>query len=147
MEPFRPGGGTLTPTDYLDIQQLVASYGQALDSGIGRDDNGDAYAGLFAPNGVFGRPYTTGYEALVGLARTQPHGRHYVRHFLTNIVIDPAPDGARGRQYLVVVDIGEGGKPSSVLLGGHYEDVYVKTTSGWKFSSRTLYPARTGAQP
>jgi hypothetical protein len=149
LEPFKPPatGGTLTPTDYFDIQQLVASYGQALDSGIGRDDNGEAYARLFAEDGIFGRPYTTGHEALVALAHTQPHDRHYVRHFLTNMVIDPAPEGARGRQYLVVIDIGEGGRPSSVLIGGHYEDVYVKTASGWRFKSRTLYPARIGTQP
>jgi hypothetical protein len=145
LESFRPvTAGSLTPADYLDIQKLVASYGQALDSGIGRDDNGEAYAGLFAPDGVFGRPYTTGHEALVALAHTQPHDRHYVRHFLTNMVIDPSSEGARGRQYLVVIDVGEGGKPSSVLLGGHYEDVYVKTAAGWRFKSRTLYPARTG---
>ena len=135
---------TLTPTDYLDIQKLVASYGQALDSGIGREDNGETYAGLFASDGIFGRPYTTGHDALVALAHTQPHDRHYIRHFLTNMVIDPAPEGAKGRQYLVVIDIGEGGKPGSVLIGGHYEDVYVKTAAGWRFKSQTLYPARTG---
>ena len=90
---------TLTPTDYLEIQKLVASYGQALDSGIGREDNGEAYAGLFAADGIFGRPYTTGRDALVKLAHTQPHDRHYIRHFLTNMVIEPAPEGATGRQY------------------------------------------------
>jgi hypothetical protein len=147
LEPFHShdkAPATLTATDYLDIQNLVASYGQALDSGVGRDDNGEAYAALFAPDGIFGRPYTTGHDALVALAHTQPHDKHYIRHFLTNIVIDPSPEGAKGRQYLVVIDLGEGGKPSSVLLGGHYEDVYVKTPAGWRFKSRTLYPARTG---
>ena len=141
------GAATLTPEDYLQIQKLVASYGQALDSGIGRDDNGEAYASLFVADGIFGRPYTTGRDALVRLAHTQPHDRHYIRHFLTNIVIDPSPEGAKGRQYLVVIDIGEGGKPSSLLIGGHYEDVYVKTPAGWRFKSRTLYPARSGIAP
>jgi hypothetical protein len=146
LQPRAKGakGSTLTPQDYLDIQKLVASYGHALDSGIGREDNGEAYAGLFAPDGVFGRPYTTGHDALVTLAHTQPHGRRYIRHFLTNIVIDAAPEGAVGRQYLVVIDIEEGGKPTSVLIGGHYEDIYVKTPAGWRFKSRTLYQARAG---
>jgi hypothetical protein len=31
-----------------------------------------------------------------------------------------------------------------VLIGGHYEDIYVKTPAGWRFKSRTLYQARTG---
>jgi hypothetical protein len=148
LEPLKKGAGTattLTPMDYLEIQKLVASYGQALDSGIGREDNGEAYAGLFAADGVFGRPYTTGHDALVKLAHTQPHDRRYIRHFLTNMVIEPSPEGARGRQYLVVIDIGEDGKPGSVLIGGHYEDIYVKTPAGWRFKSRTLYQARTGS--
>jgi actinorhodin biosynthesis protein ActVIA len=146
LQPRAKGttGSTLTPQDYLDIQKLVASYGHALDSGIGREDNGETYAGLFAPDGVFGRPYTTGHDPMVRLAHTQPHGRQYIRHFLTNMVIDAAPEGAVGRQYLVVIDIEEGGKPTSVLIGGHYEDIYVKTPAGWRFKSRTLYPARTG---
>jgi hypothetical protein len=63
------------------------------------------------------------------------------------MVIEPSPEGAKGRQYLVVIDIGEGGKPGSVLIGGHYEDVYVKTPVGWRFKSRTLFNARTGNQP
>jgi len=138
---------TLTALDYIQIQQLVASYGQALDNGLNHEDNGDTYASLFAPGGVFGRPYTQGPEALKALARTQPHNRRYARHFLTNIVIEPSPEGAAGRQYLVVIDQGEGGRPSSVLIAGHYEDIYVKTPEGWRFKQRTLFPARTGPQP
>ena len=37
---------TLTALDYLEIQQLVTRYAYALDSGA---DNGQLYAGLFAP--------------------------------------------------------------------------------------------------
>jgi hypothetical protein len=138
---------TLTPLDYIQIQQLVASYGQALDNGLNHGDNGDAYASLFGPGAVFGRPYTQGADALKALARTQPHDIHYSRHFLTNIVIEPSPEGAAGRQYLVVIDQGENGKPSSVLIAGHYEDVYMKTPAGWRFKQRTLFPARTGPPP
>lgn len=135
---------TLTPLDYIQIQQLVASYGHALDNGLNNDDNGDVYASLFAPGGVFGRPYTNSVDGLKALARTQPHNRRYIRHFLTNIVIQPSPEGAVGRQYLVVLDQGEDGKPGSALLGGHYEDIYVKTPEGWRFKQRTLYPSRRG---
>jgi hypothetical protein len=138
---------TLTPLDYIQIQQLVASYGQALDNGLNNDDNGEAYASLFAPDGVFGRPYTTGADALKALARTQPHNRRYARHFLTNIVIEPSPGGAVGRQYVIIIDQTEKDRPARVLGAGHYEDIYVKTPAGWKFKQRTLYPARTGPQP
>ena len=84
VAPQRSGTRTsLTEMDYLEIQQLVASYGHALDNGLGRADNGDAYAGLFTPDGVAFRRLK-GHEELAAIARAQPHGVQYVRHFLTN---------------------------------------------------------------
>ena len=50
-------------------------------------------------------------------------------------MIEATPDGAAGKQYLVAVDIGEAGQPSSIFLGGHYEDVYAKTPEGWRLAS------------
>jgi actinorhodin biosynthesis protein ActVIA len=140
---------TLTTLDYLEIERLVASYGHALDSGFGNGDNGLAYAQLFAPGGTFfsrGRPYS-GEEQLAALARAQPHGDRYVRHYLTNHVIEPTPDGATGKEYLVVIDIGESGKQSSIYLGGYYEDVYVKTADGWRFKTRRSFGAAAGTPP
>src|SRR5262245_56443443 len=80
----------LTAQDYLDIQQLVSSYPYGLD---GNTDNGASYANLFAPGAVFGRPRTEGRDNLAALANREPHGAHYVRHFITNHVIEPAPGG------------------------------------------------------
>ncbi len=133
----------LTPQDYIEIQQLVASYAYALDTGA---DNGYMYADLFTPDGVVFNN-TTGREKIAALARSQPHGPEYVRHFLTNVVIQPSPEGATGKQYLVVIDIGENGKPSSIFLGGHYEDVYAKTPNGWRFKSRNLFRSKVAVQP
>ena len=138
-------GGTLTAADYIEIQQLVARYGYAVDT---HADNGYAYADLFAPDGVFGK--TKGREALAELARnTQKErgGPAYTRHYLTNVIVYPTPEGARGSQYLMALDVSEAQQPSSVVHGGRYEDVYVKTPSGWRFKSRELHPARIGAPP
>jgi hypothetical protein len=134
----------LTPQDYIDIQQLVSSYPYGLD---GNTDNGESYANLFAPGAVFGRPRTQGHENLAALANTQPRGAQYVRHFITNHVIEPAPGGAIGKEYAVIIDIGEGGKPSGIALGGRYDDEYVKTPNGWKFKSRTFIQSRVDVQP
>ena len=134
----------LTPQDYIDIQQLVSSYPYGLD---GNTDNGESYANLFAAGAVFGRPRTEGHENLAALANTQPHGAQYVRHFITNHVIEPAPGGAIGKEYAVIIDIGEGGKPSGIALGGRYDDEYVKTPNGWKFKSRTFIQSRVDVQP
>ena len=46
------------------------------------------------------------------------------------------------------MDIGEGkGKPSSILNGGNYEDVYVRTAEGWRIKSRQFLPSQSGEQP
>lgn len=136
---------SFTGADYAEIQQLVARYAYAVDT---HADNGYAYADLFAPDGTFGQ--TRGREQLAALARnTQPEraGPSYTRHFLTNVIVRPAPGGATGTQYLVAIDVGEGGTPSSIVHGGRYDDVYVKTPQGWRFKSRVLVPSKVPAAP
>jgi hypothetical protein len=128
---------SLTAMDYIEIRKLVAGYAYGLDGGA---DNGYQYADLFAADGsVFGR--TTGRENIANLARREPHGPQYTRHFLTNVVIEPSAEGATGKQYLAVIDIGEDGKQTSIFLGGRYDDVYERTPQGWRFKSRTLVRA------
>ena len=46
----------------------------------------------------------------------------------------------------ISVDIGESGQPSSIFLGGHYEDVYAKTPEGWRFKTRTFIASATGTE-
>jgi len=137
-------GPGLTVDDYIEIQQLVNRYPYALDVD---PDNGSSYANLFTPDAVFRQPRTEGREALARLAASAPHGPNFVRHFLANQLIEPTPDGAAGRQYLVVVDIGENGQPSSIFLGGHYEDAYAKTAEGWRFRTRTFIASAAGNPP
>ena len=136
---------SLSAMDYLEIAQLVASYGHALDSGYGKGENGEAYANLYTADAAFAG--AEGHEQLVRLGQIQPRGPDFVRHYLTNHVIEPAPGGARGKEYLSVIDNGENSKPSSLFLGGHYEDTYVKTPEGWRIKTRRLFPPRSGPQP
>jgi len=138
---------TLTALDYAQIQQLAARYSYALDTGA---DNGYAYADLFAPGGAFGK--VSGRDELAATAR--PGGGHYPRgpkfvfHYTSNHVIEPAPEGATGKVYVVEIDAGERGKTASVIEdGGHYEDVYVKTPQGWRFKSRTFVKTEPGTPP
>jgi SnoaL-like domain len=133
---------SLSATDYLEIAQLVASYGHALDSGYGKGENGEAYAGLYTADASFAG--ATGHDQLVRLGQIQPRGPDFVRHYLTNHVIEPMPGGAKGREYLAVIDNGMNGKASSLFLGGHYEDTYVRTPQGWRIKTRRLFPPRSG---
>jgi len=105
---------SLTATDYLEIEQLVASYGHALDSGYGKGENGEAYAGLYTAEASFAG--ATGHDQLVRLGQIQPRGPDFVRHYLTNHVIEPMPGGAKGKEFLAVIDIGESGKASSLFV-------------------------------
>jgi hypothetical protein len=131
--------------DYLGIEKVVASYGHALDNGYGKGENAQTYAGLYTRDASFGR--TSGHDALALLGSVQPHSATYVRHYLTNHVIEGTADGgAKGKQYLVVIDIGENGEPGSIFLGGHYEDIYAKTPDGWRIKTRTLYRAQSGPE-
>jgi len=137
----------LTALDYLQIQQLVARYAYALDSGA---DAGRMYADLFAPGGAFLEPSgerISGRDPLAALAVKNQRGPMVVRHFITNHTIEPTAEGAIGKQYLVQLAIGENGKPSEVAGAGHYEDAYVKTASGWRFSRRQYMPSKTKDQP
>ena len=143
--PSVPGG--LSAMDYIEIERLVASYGHALDNGYGTSDNGEAYAGLYTADATFGQ--STGHAQLAALGREQPQGPQYVRHYLTNHVIEPFAGQAIGKQYLVVVDMPEPearakGTPGTIFLGGHYEDVYQKTPEGWRIRTRRLFRALPG---
>jgi hypothetical protein len=142
----------LTAQDYLDIQQLVARYAYAMDSGA---DNGFAYADLFTPDGEFMAPGGTirGREALAEAGRSGfVNGHkpaHGVSHFIVNNVVTASAEGATGKQYVVLVNIGEDDKPGGSFsnVGGHYEDVYVKTAQGWKFKRREFVPMKFERRP
>lgn len=135
------GAPGLAPMDYIEIRQLVARYAYAVDTGA---DNGDVYASLFAPDGAFldrtGRA-TTGREALAALARRNTRGRQSAFHFIMNHVIEPTAEGARGKEYLVQLRMGEGERPNDIFGGGHYEDLYVRTPDGWRFKQRQFIPS------
>src|SRR5262249_13826154 len=114
---------TLTAADYIEIQQLVARYPFELNSGA---DNGYAMADLFTPDAIFcGRLvlFSQGREAIAALARGRRGGSTLrTTHFATNHIIEPSPEGAIGKQYLLVLNIGENGRPSSIHQGGHFDD-------------------------
>ena len=137
----------LTPLDYIEIQQLAIRYSYGLDSTA---DNGYMYADVFTPDGEFvGRqvPLTQGREALARVARSVRKGNPmYVRHFIANHEIHPSPEGATGKVYLMVVDVEEG-QPSSIYIGGRYEDVYVKTAQGWRIKRRDARNMGTPRNP
>jgi actinorhodin biosynthesis protein ActVIA len=141
-----PRAPALTAADYLEIQQLAARYPYAVDMHGG---DGSAYAALFTQDGTFGTQ-AKGRAQLADLAaktNSDRSGPAHTRHFVTNVVITPSPEGATGRSYLVAIDVGENGKPSTIAHGGHYDDVYVKSPEGWRIKSRTYTRSEIGPRP
>lgn len=130
--------------DYIDIQQLVSKYAYAIDECTNK---GYDYADLYVPDGLFatsrGGKILNRFEGRERLAEAARGGMPDCKdvpwagivHMLVNHVIEPAPGGATGRVYLIA--IGLDGVPGKVEAQGRYEDVYVKTPTGWRFKSRT----------
>ena len=119
---------TFTTQDYIDIQQLYARYGQAIDSG---ERNGEAWAETFTPDGVFNKT-NTGRQQLVAFAKNwhENRGGAHIQHWNTQLVITPTADGARGSCYLMLVDSRT--QPPSIMSIRKYDDVLVKTAQGWR---------------
>jgi len=135
----------LTALDYIQIQQLVAKYAQAIDT---CSNNGYDYADLFAPDGFFA-PFQNGklgrkFQGRDELARASgggPNGctgagwiKQGVHHLYVNHIINPSPEGATGTVNMLM--IGLGGDKNKIEHDGYYEDTYVKTANGWRFKSR-----------
>ena len=138
----------LTALDYFEIQQLANKYGLYIDT---CSNNGYDYADLYTPDGIFVDNFTgegfrqgglvraTGREQLAraaggGSLECKNVGWKDWSHITVNHVIEPSPEGATGKVWSVV--IGERG-PRDVQRFGGYEDVYTKTSAGWRIARRT----------
>jgi SnoaL-like domain len=120
--------GALTAQDLVDIQQLYAKYNWTLDAG-----DAEGYASTFTPDGVFNN--NVGHDAIVKFAETFHGGMGArVRHWNTNLIIVPTPEGAHGQVYLVLVDFST--KPATIATSASYSDDLVKTAQGWRFKKR-----------
>ena len=135
----------LTTQDYIDIEQLYATYNHAIDSG-----DGEAWAATFTPDGTFNTRFA-GKDALVGfvkLWREKMNGANR-RHWNSNLRITPSAEGANGTVMLMLLDVGT--KPTSIASTGQYTDVLVKTPNGWRFKTRQVKgdapPAAAPAKP
>jgi hypothetical protein len=142
-------GGALSALDYQEITQLINRYAYGIDTCA---NNGYDYANVFTTDGVFidrnsdagfaagGRVLARGRDALATLVGGGSRGCETKlvwtdwSHLMLNHEITATPEGAKGRVYLV--QLGMQG-PGSVARHGGYEDLYVRTSEGWRIQSRT----------
>jgi hypothetical protein len=136
---------TLSPQDYMDIQQLYSSYVRATD--MGGEGDGTDYAAHFTTDAEFeqsGR-VQKGHDALKKMikgfhAGLQKNGWSS-RHTYAGLIITPSPEGARGSVYALIFNVTA--RPPFVDHSGVYEDTLVKTAGGWKFKKRIFKPNPT----
>ena len=130
---------TLTALDYIEIQQLVNRYAFAIDNCT---NNGYDYADLYTADGVFywgvGARKSVGREQLAEAAGGGRNGCRKLQqatadnpvatHTTVNLIIEPSPEGAIGKSYLVYPGVlGTHSDPTHSGHVGGYQDVYVKT--------------------
>lgn len=126
------GSATLTTQDYIDIQQLYARYNWVIDAG-----DVEGYVALYTPDGSFNT--FNGADGLRTFMKGRQAGTR--RHWNSNLIITPAPGGASGKVYLMLVDVGQ--KPPAIATAARYDDMLVKTPAGWRFKSRKTSPDPT----
>jgi SnoaL-like domain len=175
VQAQRPrSAAALSPLDYIEIQQLVNRYAYAIDT---CSNNGYDYADLYTPDGIFywgvGARKSQGREQLAEAAGGGKNGckklenakpdKPLPHHTTVNLVIEPSPDGAIGKSYLVYPgELGQWADPTHSGHVGGYQDVYAKTPQGWRFKSRlhvfppavpgtidiaTMYPSSAAVTP
>jgi len=126
----------LTGSDLAEIEQLYGRYNQGSDF---RDV--DLWLSAFSSDAVFsvGGNEFVGTEALRGF-RTASFERSKDspprRHWTSSLVVTATADGAQGRSYYFVLNVGS--RPPAIGGSGYTEDTFVKTEDGWRMKSRTL---------
>ncbi len=125
----------LTASDYAEIERL---YGRSFHDLSNSPDGGSAFAHHFVSNGtlvVSGRT-VAGHKSLAEFAVA----KRGLLHSVSNLLIEPAEDGAVGWPY-VVQSNGQG-----LIEAGLYRDTLVKTKDGWRFGTRTYSAGTTMPQ-
>lgn len=119
--------------DRDEIRDLLARYTYTGDRGRVAE-----LAGCFTDDGVLEFPgnraegHTAISDALGGSGGTRNPALTFVRHHITNPLIEVSGDAATARSYFAVhCDIG-------LDHSGTYSDQLVRTTTGWRFAHRLV---------
>jgi hypothetical protein len=126
---------SVSVSDYVEIQQLYATYCHALD----RADL-KLLASLWINDGEFvggkgpGNKYAD-RTPRKGKSITGDNGA--TRHFTSNLVATLTPEGAKASVYLILYNART--VPPTFVETAIYDDTLVKTSQGWKFKKRVVW--------
>jgi len=115
--------------DFLAIRQLSARYNRFADAA-----DGEAFAALFTPDGVFeirGNRYVGAQEIAAVCARTVG-----VVHITTDPLVDIDGDTAVQTSRVIAVHAAPDKSDVRFVSTGNYTDRLVRTSEGWLFAHR-----------
>lgn len=125
--------------DKLAIERLKAAYCHAADGGWDRPSyNVEAMAALFVDECMFD-------AGIIGSAQGRAElkvlfasfaDRHFAFHYVASPSITVSGDEATGRWHLIALMIDR--EEGQLLLGGIYDDEFVRTPEGWRFKTSKL---------
>lgn len=137
IAPDRRRPAPLTAQDRTAIHELIALHGHLAD-----ERRSDELDRLLTTDAVydlqsFGRGRVVGLADIQELHRQRP-GNQPLGHHVTNVLVDQRSDGT----------VGVRSKGLSVMANGAagtctYDDVVVRTASGWRIAHRRILPAAT----
>jgi hypothetical protein len=93
----------LTPADYTEIQQLYARYNFAIDA-----NDAEKMTATFTDDAGFyngTRVNGIGHDGILAFMHNRKLNTS--RHWNSNLVITPTPEGVKGAVYLLNVDVGK----------------------------------------
>ncbi len=136
--PARPAA--LTALDYAEIKRVVGRYNLGWDS-TARLDNGAQVGKSFTADAIFHSPSPQPWLGSAGIAAQAAKGPPGVNHWVSNLIIDPAPDGgATSWSSLLLTNVPESGRPVAFTGGGILHEAFTKTPEGWRIKYRRYEP-------
>jgi len=124
----------LTSEDRWEINDLYARYAFGWDDG-----DGEGFAAVFTPDGVFHRPEDAplvGREEIAAFVSQRTEIQPGIRHFTTNVVVAGEGMQARGTGYVIALRIDS--DDVRLRAVGRYHDQLRKLDVGWLIADRRL---------
>lgn len=135
-------------SDYAAIKHLLYRYARLIDAGdfaaVGQMFAKAEIVAPAAPEGVKGADNIANmYKTAVQLYEDGTPG---TKHVISNAIIEIDPDKAetaRSEAYLTVFQAAED-FPMQAIIGGRYEDEFVKEAGVWRFHRREIFVDQLG---
>ena len=130
----------LTTLDYAEIKRVVGRYNLGWDN-TARLDQGAQVAKSFTNDAIFYSPAPEPWIGSAGIAAQAAKGRPGISHWVSNLIIDPAPDGgATTWSSLLLTNVPESGRPVTFTGGGILHEAFARTPDGWRLKYRRYEP-------